>query len=237
MVHICHIPVSRCSSRSVANPLALCGSSYLLPTSSPGAISKQHLQFLSQRLENWGAQAIEGTWELYDLARHDIVIYLDSQPSPRSFMRKKVIPKPPGCGIGEISAITCRTATKLGEPKQRSPPASSIEPFVMILPYTVLGFPARPALAHEKKSDPGITFSSICVSTQTHFPKNNTVSVVNTKNHYAQEKQETQSFTTVPVSLDNSNGARRTVCLKITTRFCVTPNFSAYNWTISQPSV
>ena len=57
---------------------------YLLPTSSPGAISKQHLQFLSQRLENWGAQATEGTWELYDLARYDIVIFLDTQPGPRS---------------------------------------------------------------------------------------------------------------------------------------------------------
>ena len=109
---------------------------------------------------------------------------------------------------------SCRSALKIGEPKQLRGLGSCMILPGMILSYTWIPSPAR---AHEKKSDPGITFSSICVSTHTHFPKNNTASVVNTKKHYAQEKEETQSFTMVPVSLDNFNGARRTVCFKITT--------------------
>ena len=79
-----------------------------------------------------------------------------------------------------------------------------------------------------------ITFSSICVSTHTHFPKNNTASVVNTKRHYAQEKEETQSFTMVPVSSENSYGARRKVYLKITTRICVIRLFFVFGLKLQQ---
>ena len=101
----------------------------------------------------------------------------------------------------------------------------------MILSFSWIPSPAR---AHEKKKWSGITFSAVCVSTPTRFLKNNTDSVRNTTKHYVQEKEETQSFTTVPVSLENSNGARRKVYLKITTRICVIRLFFVFELKLQQ---
>ena len=102
----------------------------------------------------------------------------------------------------------------------------------MKLPSMILSFSwiPSPARAHEKKSDPGSHFRS----TPARFLKNNTDSVRNTTKHYVQEKEETQSFTTVPVSLENSNGARRKVYLKITTRICVIRLFFVFGLKLQQ---
>ena len=148
---------------------------------------------MSQRLENWGALATGRTWEQYEIARHDIVIYLDSQVSPRSFMRNKVIPKLPGSRLGEISAITCRTATKLGEPKQRSPPASSIKSFIMILLYTWIPSPAR-ARSGAKKVIPGSLFHQFALVPIHTFPKTTLPEWSTQKTLRARERGDTELY-------------------------------------------